>query len=199
MDSLLGSRRSFRAFVVLAISVICFFAFQQLYEPTHGITHHHASVHKASYKNVAATLPVIAHQLSKRVAVSFGDAARNISCSQDEKPATHPDLVKRANVWSLDYDTAVCKGKKLRDRIDTSSGNGRIWQYSDLDRNGWTVSQPGENGREAAEYPDALKQAMTAYGVSTSLDQNQQRFANLDHPFVNDAGQEVVGSVVWYM
>lgn len=193
---LIGSRRSFRAFTVLAISVCCFFALQGLHKPIQDIGQYTASVHKVSYENAAEPLHGTAHQLDKRAEVFFGDAARNVSSFGGEQPSTHKGLVKRTNVWSLDYDTAVCKGKRLRDRIDTSSGNGRIWQYSDLHDNGWTVTKPGENGRVAAELPATLRKAMTTYGLSTSPDQNQQRFVHLDHPFKDDKGQTVVSRFV---
>lgn len=190
------SQRGLRAFLIPAISAACFFAFLPLYPLAQDIGRRHASAQKAGCMNISSP-SLTAHPTAyKKVAIPFGDAACNVSRLQDEQPAAHLDLVKRANVWTLSYDTAVCKGKRLREQIDTSNGNGRIWQYSDLDRNGWTVTRPGENGREAAKYPDALEKAMTAYGISTSLDQNPQIYANLDHPFVNDAGETVVGKMV---
>ena len=190
MPSIAGSHSGFRPFLALGISILCFFTFQHYHGILHGLDLSHISLQDTNRINVATPARNIADPLVKRVAVPFGDAtACNFSSPPNPETTTHPnypDLVKRTG-WTLTYSDAKCKGERLRDRIDSASASGRVWPYSAMTTNGWTVTEPG-----LQELPAALISAMESHGLGTTGTENRQRNANLDHPFINDAGETVV-------
>ena len=185
-----GSHFGFRPFVALGISILCFFAFQHYYGILHGLDLSHTSPQDASPINIATPARIVADPLVKRVAIPFGDAtACNVSSPPDPEPTAHPDdgdLAKRSD-WTLTYSNAKCKGERLRHMINSASASGRVWPYSAMTRNGWTVTET-----DLEELPAPMISAMKSHGLGTTDTENRQRNADLTHPFINDAGETVV-------
>jgi len=189
MPSLTMSRRGLRAFLVLVISVSCFFASQHHHGTIPGIDNDLASVHTVNHKSSEAPAQHLADQLAKRIAIPFGDTtAHNFSSLPDHKlngDPNHPAFVKRTS-WKLEADVAICKGQKLLARMADASHNapGRQVNMASIKLNGWTVTD-----RDLQFLPAPVVAAMNAYGVQTA--DTKQRNADLDHDFPKNGIMQV--------
>lgn len=189
MPFLIMPRRGLRAFLVLAISISCFFASQHLRGAVPGSENDLASVSTVDHESTAAPAQDLADQLVKRVAVPFGDTtAYNFSSPTEPElngDLNHPNLVKRGS-WTLEANVAICKGQKLLDRMRDASHNapGRQVNMASIKMNGWTVTD-----RDLQILPAPVVAAMKAYDVHTA--DTKQRNADLDHDFPKNGIMQV--------
>lgn len=184
------SRHGFRAFLVLLISVSCFFASQHLRRAVQIIDNHSlASVHSVNHRSAAAPAQHLDNQLVKRVAIPFGETTVYNFSGPPEPELNgypdHPTFVKRAS-WKLEANVAICKGQKLLDRMKDASHNapGRQVNMASIKMNGWTVTD-----RDLQFLPGPVVAAMKAYGVETA--DTKQRNADLDRDFPKNGIMQV--------
>lgn len=187
MPSLTSFHVGLRAFVVLVLSILCFFSLQ-----------HHASVpngnlHQIVTRNVvtnsAGSASQFAAQLAKKVAVPFGDVSFNISSSLPQIPAADSDLVRRAKGPTLSLNVAICKGKALRRLIAnalTAGQDARTWTPKELEENGWLDF----TGMSDYELPQVVERALREYGTDPAVGM-ENRYIVMGNQFTNSQGVKV--------
>ena len=186
MPSLASFHVGLRTFVVLVLSVLCFFSWQRHASVPNGNLHQ--VVTRNVVTNSGSSVSQSAAQLARKVAVPFGDVSFNISSSLPEILAADSDLVKRAGGPPLTLNAAICKGNRLRELIAnalTAGQDARTWTPAEIEQNGWLDL----SDTSGYELPEVVERALRSYGTDPAGMEN--RYVLMSLPFENSQGVTV--------
>lgn len=180
MSGLSGVHRGFRAFLILVVSMLLVFVFQQ----------QRAAFPLAEDQPTKAAIHDFSHHVVKRIGLPFGhDQPHNFSSSARDEIAHGPARIQKRG---LSFFDAICKGEKHLANIaraallNTAPGN--RYTVQDLENAGWSI-----DSTFPLRIPSAMRPALEACNVGTDADTNKVRYADQNKEYIGIGGEQQVG------
>ena len=179
MSGFSDMHRGFRAFLILAVSMLLVFAFYQQRAP----------FPLEEYQSTKAATQHLSDHVVKRIGLPFGrDQPHNFSGPALADVAHGPARIQKR---ALSFFDAICKGEKHLFNIaraallNTEPGN--RFTVEDLENAGWSI-----DSTFPLRIPSAMRPALEALNVGTDADTNKVRYADQNKEYTGIGGEQQV-------